>query len=172
MSIDPNPATHVDMPGPPDETIAPASERRAVEAPDTVYCEFRGRRITLAELDAGARRWAAHLQAHGLRRGQRVALMWPTDPEHLFILFALARLGAVRMPVNVHLRGAPLVAPAGATRSHRRWWPTPACRPVLGALADPVPRLPLARRADAARILRRRGDGGCIDAPPRRPSSR
>ena len=138
MSIDPNPATHVDMPDPPDETIAACLARRAVEAPDTVYCEFRGRRITLAELDAGARRWAAHLQAQGLRRGQRVALMWPTDPEHLFILFALARLGAVRIPVNLHLRGAPLVH-LFEQLEPQALIADPACRPVLGALADQVP---------------------------------
>ena len=138
MSSDRSPATHVAMPDPPDETIAACLARRALQAPDTAYCEFRGRRISLSDLDAGARRWAARLHAQGLRRGQRVALMWPTDPEHLFILFALARLGAVRIPVNLHLRGAPLVHLFDQLEP-QALIADPSCRPVLGALVERVP---------------------------------
>jgi crotonobetaine/carnitine-CoA ligase len=34
--------------------------------------------------------------------------MLPSHPDHLYLLFALARLGMVRVPINVHLLGAPL----------------------------------------------------------------
>ena len=91
-----------------DETIAECLKRRAAADPDAVFCAFRGQNWTVAQLHAQALGIAPELWAQGLRPGERVALMLPTRPRHLFTLFAMALLGLVRVPVNIHLRGAPL----------------------------------------------------------------
>lgn len=90
------------------ETIAQCLRRRAATEPNTVFCEFRGQSWTVWQLHEQATAIAHELWAMGLRPGDRVAVMLPTRPRHLFTLFALAMLGLVRVPVNIHLRGAPL----------------------------------------------------------------
>jgi crotonobetaine/carnitine-CoA ligase len=91
-----------------DETIGALLERRARRHPDDTYCSFRGERITFRLLKRRVDQVATLLKAHGLARGDRVAVMLPSHPEHLYVIFALAQLGMVRVPINVHLIGAPL----------------------------------------------------------------
>jgi crotonobetaine/carnitine-CoA ligase len=91
-----------------DETIAQCLRRRAATEPDTIYCEFRGESWSVGQLNERATGIAHELWALGLRPGDRVAVMLPTRPLHLFTLFALALLGLVRVPINIHLRGSPL----------------------------------------------------------------
>jgi len=99
---------HVDVPPLSNETIAALLVRRAREQPDQVYCTFGEDATTFAALDARVNQIANLLTAKGLRQGDRVAVMLPGHPDHLFVIFALAKLGLVRVPVNVHLIGAPL----------------------------------------------------------------
>ena len=91
-----------------DDTIATLLERRAADDPDAVYCTFRDERITIGTLAGRVDRMATMLKSQGLVQGDRVAVMLPGHPEHLYLIFALARLGLVRVPINVHLIGAPL----------------------------------------------------------------
>ncbi|TSH89177.1 ATP-dependent acyl-CoA ligase [Verticiella sediminum] len=93
---------------PTEETIGRILQRTAREAPDRVYCTFLGETITCAQLNARANQIAHLLLANGLKKGDRVGLMLPSHPEHLYAIFALAKLGLVRVPVNVHLVGEPL----------------------------------------------------------------
>ena len=91
-----------------DETIRAAMDRRARETPDDVYCTFEGTRITFGDLDARVNRIANALLARGLRKGDRVALMLPSHPDHIVAIFALAKAGLIRVPVNVNLKGPAL----------------------------------------------------------------
>lgn len=91
-----------------DETIGAILARRARLHPHETYCTFQGERISLGLLDRRVNQVAAMLKAQGLARGDRVAVMLPSHPDHLYLIFALARLGMVRVPINVHLIGAPL----------------------------------------------------------------
>ncbi|RTQ33119.1 AMP-dependent synthetase [Variovorax gossypii] len=91
-----------------DETIGALLARRAHQHPHETYCTFQGERISLGQLDRRVNQVAAMLRARGLTRRDRVAVMLPSHPEHLYLIFALARLGMVRVPINVHLIGAPL----------------------------------------------------------------
>ncbi len=100
--------THVDIASVPDETIAATLARRAETTPDAVYCRFNDDVMTLGELARRVDRLADVLSAQGLRHGDRVALMLPSHPDHLVAIFALIKLGLVRVPVNVHLVGASL----------------------------------------------------------------
>jgi len=60
-----------------------------------------GQRWSYAQLDSEARRIAAGLHARGVKPGDRVALFIGNRPEFVFVLFALARLGAIAVPIGV-----------------------------------------------------------------------
>ena len=129
----------VALPPPGNETIADWLDQRARLTPDAVVCTHRGVELSCAELARQVLQVAARLAAQGVRSGDRVALMLATDPLHLVALLALARLGAVRVPVNVHLHGAPL---AHLLAQLKPQWlvADPQHRTVLDA-AGPLPRL-------------------------------
>jgi len=91
-----------------DETIREALQRRARETPNDVFCVFEEDTLTCAALDSAVNRFANGLIALGLRPGERVALMLPSHPDHIVAILALAKVGLVRVPVNVSLKGAAL----------------------------------------------------------------
>ncbi|MGJ7533865.1 MULTISPECIES: AMP-binding protein [unclassified Variovorax] len=99
---------HVAMNEVGDETIGALLARRARHHPDEIYCTFRDEQISFRRLDQRVSQVAAMLRRAGLARGDRVAVMLASHPDHLYLIFALARLGIVRVPINVHLIGAPL----------------------------------------------------------------
>jgi fatty-acyl-CoA synthase len=61
---------------------------------------FPDRRITYADLDAAARRWAASMIALGVHPGQHVGLFMPTCPEFIEAFYGIAMAGAVAVPIN------------------------------------------------------------------------
>src|ERR671912_569427 len=64
----------------------------------------RGLRLTFSDLEREARLVARGLMAHGVRRGDRVAV-WATNvPEWVVLQFALAKIGAILVTVNTSLR--------------------------------------------------------------------
>ena len=69
---------------------------RFIDAPD----DLAFREITYAGLAATTRRIAAGLAARGVRRGDRVGVMLPNIPTFPLTWLALARIGAVMIPVN------------------------------------------------------------------------
>ncbi|HEY6537825.1 MAG TPA: AMP-binding protein [Candidatus Dormibacteraeota bacterium] len=62
-----------------------------------------GLSLTYLELDARANRVAGHLQARGVRPGQRVALLWPNEATYVEAVLGTMRSGAVAVPLNVKL---------------------------------------------------------------------
>lgn len=78
---------------------------RAETHRDATFLRFRDGGCTFAEVDADANRYARGLAAEGVRRGDHVAVMLPNCPEFVPVIFALARLGAVAVPVNTAYRG-------------------------------------------------------------------
>ncbi|MDR6871971.1 crotonobetaine/carnitine-CoA ligase [Bosea sp. BE125] len=89
-------------------TISQLWDRRAASDPDHVYCRFQDESWTIGRLDAAINRLANALLATGLKQGDRVAVMLPSHPEHIIVIFALAKAGLLRIPVNTHLKGAAL----------------------------------------------------------------
>jgi long-chain acyl-CoA synthetase len=59
-----------------------------------------GKSITFTELDALSRAFGAYLQAHGLKRGDRVALMMPNILQYPVCLFGILRAGCTVVNVN------------------------------------------------------------------------
>ena len=62
-----------------------------------------GRRLCYAELEARSNRSADALAALGVRKGDRVALLLMNGPEFVESFFAVAKLGAVAVPLNWRL---------------------------------------------------------------------
>ena len=77
----------------------------AAAEPDRLYARFDGQPIRFADLDAMSASVAAGLAALGVARGDRVAVMMRNSPGSLALIFAIARSGAVWVPVNAALRG-------------------------------------------------------------------
>ena len=64
--------------------------------------------LEYGEAPAHAARWAALLAAHGVRRGDRVALMAGNRIEFLSVVLGCGWLGAVAVPINTASRGMQL----------------------------------------------------------------
>ena len=63
----------------------------------------RDRRFSYAELDARASRTANALRELGVRKGDRVAVLMMNGVEYVESYFALARIGAIMVPLNWRL---------------------------------------------------------------------
>jgi long-chain acyl-CoA synthetase len=79
-----------------EEAVARNSDGEAVVCGET--------RLSYAALDAEIGRLAAALAARGVAAGDRVALLVGNRPEFVIALFALARLGAVAVPMGLRLQ--------------------------------------------------------------------
>ena len=91
-----------------DVTLRALLERRAARDPHRVYLVHGGRSLTFSELDAAVNRLANGLAERGIGKGTRVAVMLDNHPELVCLFFALAKLGALQIPVNTRLKGDPL----------------------------------------------------------------
>jgi O-succinylbenzoic acid--CoA ligase len=58
-------------------------------------------RLSYAELDARVAQAAGGLRALGVEKGDRVAMVLANSVEFVVVLFAIARLGAVSVPLNI-----------------------------------------------------------------------
>ena len=65
-----------------------------------VAYKFMGKAITFAQVDDASRALAAYLQAQGLAKGDRVAIMMPNVPQYPVAVAAILRAGYVVVNVN------------------------------------------------------------------------
>jgi crotonobetaine/carnitine-CoA ligase len=125
----------------------------ARERPDTEAIAFvDGPTWTWRELDAAVDRHAASLQALGVRQDECVASWLPNGPTAVLQFFALARLGAVYVPLNTGYRGtllahviansgARLMVAHGALLPRLEGFPTAQLERIV-AIGDERPALP------------------------------
>lgn len=88
-----------------DITLREHLEKRARDDGDRVFCLFEDEAISFRVLDERVNRLANGFLKLGLRAGDRVAVMLPNHPDHIYTLYALVKLGIVFIPVNVNLKG-------------------------------------------------------------------
>jgi fatty-acyl-CoA synthase len=69
---------------------------------------YEGRRWSFAQLQAEVDRTARAFIRLGILPGDRVALWMPNRPEWLYAFFALAKIGAVVVPINTRFRTSDL----------------------------------------------------------------
>ncbi|WP_024511564.1 class I adenylate-forming enzyme family protein [Bradyrhizobium sp. ARR65] len=78
------------------------SRRAQTHASTTAIDVFeRGERATYAEMDRWSNKYANALRAFGVRKCDRVAVILPNRIEFPILWFALAKLGAVLVPINM-----------------------------------------------------------------------
>src|SRR3954470_23027449 len=83
--------------------VADVVRRFASERPDHVALVHGERELTYAQLDERSNRLAQALLAGGLSEGSRVAYLGRSAPEVIELLFAVAKIGAVIVPLNWRL---------------------------------------------------------------------
>ncbi len=88
-----------------ERTLPQILEDKARQRPNHVAFHFRDCTITLGQLVDRLHRIAAGLHRLGIRKGDKVAIMLPNCPEFIYAWFALSKIGAVEVPINVALKG-------------------------------------------------------------------
>src|SRR5690349_21973894 len=91
------------MPPPEITTIADIVRVHADKRPDAIALVVGDRRITFAELDARSSQAAQAFSAAGVGFGDRVAFIEKNSAEFFEVVFGLAKLGAIGVPVNWRL---------------------------------------------------------------------
>ena len=86
------------------ELVREAAERSG----DREFLRFPGVSLTFAEVHEASNRLAQVLVAHGIRPGDRVAIMLGNVPDWPLIWFAIGKAGAIAVPVNARYREADL----------------------------------------------------------------
>lgn len=90
----------------PRELVVPATslwfnlEVSATRYPDKAAYRFLGRDLTYRQLKADAEAVAGWLQAHGVAKGDRVALFMQNCPQYVAAFYGILRADAVVVPVN------------------------------------------------------------------------
>jgi fatty-acyl-CoA synthase len=85
-------------------TLSQALDAAAAEHPDRPLILGEGWSHSYADVRGWSQRLAAGLVALGVQAGEHVALVMATYPEFVALKFAIARAGAVAVPINFLLR--------------------------------------------------------------------
>lgn len=82
-------------------------DAHALSRPEAVALSYEGAALTYGELAARSERLAAQLwHGWGVRAGDRLAWLGANHPGQIELLFALARIGALLLPLNFRLAPA------------------------------------------------------------------
>src|SRR3974377_1403334 len=81
-------------------SLVTISEESFARFADRPACICMGKALTYAELDEGSRAFAAFLQARGLERGARVALMMPNVLQYPIAVAGVLRVGMTVVNTN------------------------------------------------------------------------
>ena len=135
---------------PHDYTLNGALASRASREPGRVFMRFSDETWSWARFESDVNKAAALLLERGIRKGDRVAVMGRNSPGHVIMLFALARIAGVMVPVNPefgveearyvlhHAEVSGVVASAGALRVAREASEGLASAPWFLTLDTPV----------------------------------
>jgi len=77
----------------------------ATAQPDHPFILHRDETYTYADVERMTNALAAGLRGFGVTRGSRVALLLDNSPRYILTLFAVAKLGALNVPINTASRG-------------------------------------------------------------------
>jgi acyl-CoA synthetase (AMP-forming)/AMP-acid ligase II len=88
---------------PADLAIPAALASRATADPESIFLIFGDESVTFGQMETRAEALAASLHGLGIEPGDRVAVVMPAWPEFVISMFAVAKLGAVLVPLNPRL---------------------------------------------------------------------
>lgn len=89
-------------------SVADQLSKAAVETPSRLFARFEGEPLPLAELDQTSAALASWMSNNGVVPGERVAVMLHNSLDAIITIFAIAKTGAVWVPVNPQQRGSNL----------------------------------------------------------------
>lgn len=89
-------------------TVGQVLSEKARSSGNSTFLKLRDGEATYREVDVAANRVAQGLAAHGIDQGDHVAVMLPNSADLVHVVFALAKLGAVAVPINTAYKGDPL----------------------------------------------------------------
>ena len=84
----------------PPTTLPQLLEQTAAKSPEATALIYFGARISYGQLQDHANRLAAGLQALGVKKGDRVALMMANCPQFVISYFGALRAGAIVTATN------------------------------------------------------------------------
>ncbi len=88
-----------------DRVLSHIIEDKARQFPDHVVFQFGDDPLTLGDFNERINKTANGLLSLGVKHGDKVAIMLPNCPEFLYTWFALNKIGACEVPINVALKG-------------------------------------------------------------------
>ena len=91
--------------GQPEHVVADILRGRAADCGREPLARCGGDWLTVGEVDAASDRLARGLAGRGLSKGDRVAIIAANRAEFIPLFFALAKLGAIQVPLNTFLKG-------------------------------------------------------------------
>lgn len=86
------------------KTTSELIAERCASDPDKIFCYFEDEQLTFKQLADRVKAAAVSLHRVGIGTGDRVGLMLDNHPDHIVLCFALAWLGAIHIPISVHLK--------------------------------------------------------------------
>jgi len=89
----------------------------AARHPDYIVTTFNGDDITYKEMDGKVNAFARALGELGVKRGDRVALVLPNSPTYVIAAYAVMKLGAIVVNINVMSHGEELSSFINDSRS-------------------------------------------------------
>lgn len=92
-------------PPPSIRTLPDIIQTKAEENGDSVFLQFKDETITFAELDVKTDQIAAGFQRMGVESGEQVCLYMYNSIPYVLAYFALAKLGAVVIPIDTRFSG-------------------------------------------------------------------
>jgi len=83
--------------------VPAALASRATTDPEGTFLIHRDQTVTFGQMETRSEALAASLSGLGIEPGDRVAVVLPSWPEFVISMFAVAKLGAVMVPLNPRL---------------------------------------------------------------------
>jgi len=114
------------------DCFAARAESVAERFPERNAIIFEDKTLTWSELNTEANRWAAALQALGLKKGDAVSVVMENRIEFLTVLLALNKLGAIAALINTNLTGRALIHCISITDSRMCLFGEERMEPVSG----------------------------------------
>ena len=88
-----------------ERTIGRVLAEKAGRIPDKIFLLWAGRSYSYGEVEALTNRYANGYAAHGVGRGDHVAVILPNCPEFYWATWGLGKLGAIAVPINTAAKG-------------------------------------------------------------------
>ncbi|MCD4734604.1 MAG: ATP-dependent acyl-CoA ligase [Bacteroidales bacterium] len=88
-----------------DRVIHQVLKNKVVQYGNRNFFFFKDKAFSYKDLDYESDKIASGLQAMGIGKGDKIAIMMGNRPEFLFVWFGLSKLGAIEVPINTAHKG-------------------------------------------------------------------